>query len=96
MSVAPQPRASIFDMHIDKLQAEVTELRAQLANSRAEFEALWNESRCAPPNMRTKALILSSRRAIALLESEIKEKEQDIRSLEALRAGDWRFSVGVV
>ena len=36
----------------------------------------------------SKALILLSRRLNALLESEIKEKEQDIRALEALIARD--------
>ena len=33
-----------FRQALDKLQAEVTELRAQLANKHAEFEALWNET----------------------------------------------------
>ena len=42
--LAPRLRTSVFDEHIDKLQSEVTELRAQVANKRAElFEALWNE-----------------------------------------------------
>ena len=64
-----------------------------MANKRADlFEALRNENNGAPPNMRTKALIRQSRRLIALLESEIKEKEQeslqDVRALEALLARD--------
>ena len=88
LPLVPQRRASIFDDHIDKLQGEVRELRAQVANNNAELEALWNDSRGAPPNMGNKASIMLSRRMIALLESEIKEKEQEIRSLEALRG--WR------
>ena len=45
-----------------------------------------NESRGAAPSVRTKALILLSRRVIALLESKFKEKEQDMCSLGALIA----------
>ena len=45
-------RTSVLDEHIDNLQAEVTELRAQLANKRTELEALWNECRGAPPSTR--------------------------------------------
>ena len=64
------------------------ELRAQLANDCADLETLWNKTKGTARDRSTKALILLSRRAIALLESEIKEKEQDIRCLEALIAGD--------
>ena len=67
MSVAPQLRASNFDEHIDKLETELVELRAQLANGRAGLEAIWNETRATPRDMRTKAIILLSIRAIALL-----------------------------
>ena len=81
---------SVFDEHIDKLQAEVTELRAQLANKHAEFEALWNETNGTARDRRSKALIRLSGRLIELNEIEIKkkiqEKEQDIRALEALIA----------
>ena len=85
LPLAPRRRASFFDEHIDKLQAEVAELHARLANSRAELEAIWKDSRGAPPNMRTSALIMLSRRlpVIVLLESEIKEREKDVGSLEA-------------
>ena len=81
MSVIPQQCGSNFEEHIDKLLAELAELRPQMANSRlgAELEAIWNESRGTPPgppNMHTKASILLSRRAIALLESKLKEKEE--------------------
>ena len=50
--LAPRLRTSVLDEHIDNLQAEVTELRAQLANKRTELEALWNECRGAPPSTR--------------------------------------------
>ena len=88
--LVPRWRTSIFDEHIDKLQAEVTELRAQLANKHAEFEALWNETNGTARDTRTKAFIRLSGRLIELNEIEIKkkiqEKEQDIRALEALIA----------
>ena len=88
LPLVPRRRASVFDEHIDKLQGEVRELRAQVANNNAELEALWNETNGTTRDRRIKASIMLSRRMIALLESEIKEKENDISSLEALRG--WR------
>ena len=88
--LAPRRHTSVFDEHIDKLQAEVTELRTQLANKHAECKALWNETIGTARDRRTKALIRLSRRLVELDESEIKKKikenEQDIRALEALIA----------
>ena len=88
--LAPQQRTSVFDEQIDKLQAEVKELSAQLANKHAEFKALWNETNGTARDRRSKALILLSGRLIELDEIEIKkkiqEKEKDIRALEALIA----------
>ena len=88
--LAPRRRTSVFDEHIDKLQVEVTELRAQLANKHAELEALWNEAHGTARDWRTQALILLSGRLIEFEEIEIKkkieEKEKDIRALEALIA----------
>ena len=61
-------------------------------NSRRKYgDITWNETNGTARDRRTsKALILLSRRALAivLLESEIKEKEQDILSLKALIARD--------
>ena len=88
--LVPQRRTFVFDEHIDKLQAEVTELCAQLANKHAELEALWNGTNGTARDRRSKALIRLSGRLIELNEIEIKkkiqEKEQDIRALEALIA----------
>ena len=88
--LAPRRRTSVFDEHIDKLQAEVTELRAQLANKHAELEAFWNETHGTARDWRTKALILLSGRQIELdeiiIKKKIEEKEKDIRALEALIA----------
>ena len=52
--------------------------------SLAGSEAIWNETRGTPRDKRTKAIIMLSRRANSLRESQIKEKENDIRSMEAL------------
>ena len=88
--LAPRRRTSVFDEHIDKLQAEVTELRAQLANKHAELEAFWNETHGTARDWLTKALILLSGRQIELdeiiIKKKIEEKEKDIRALEALIA----------
>ena len=87
--LAPRRRTSVFDEHIDKLQSEVKEFRAKVANKSADlFAALWNETNSTARDRRSKARILLSRSLIAVLESEIKEKEQDIRALEALTARD--------
>ena len=52
--LAPRRRTSVFDEQIDKLQAEVKELHAQLAIKHAEIEALWNETNGIARDRRTR------------------------------------------
>ena len=46
VSAAPQKRASVFDVHIDKLQVEVAEAHILLANNSADLEALRKKQWC--------------------------------------------------
>ena len=87
MSIGHKSRVSVFDEDIDKLQAELVELRLKLVNSRADLEAILNDTNSAPRDMRTKVLIVLSSRLIELHEIHIEGLENNIRSKEALKDG---------
>ena len=82
MSDAPKPRAFIFDEHIDKLQAELAELRIQLRDTRAQLADHMNVE---PRDARVQSLMFSSWMLIKLIRKQIREKEEDVKGLEALR-----------
>jgi len=81
MSDVPK-RRFIFDEHIDKLQAELAELRIQLRDARMELADHMNKE---PRDGEVKILMFGMWMSIKLIQRKIAEKEKDVEGLEALR-----------
>ena len=81
MSDVPK-RRFIFDEHIDKLQAELAELRIQLRDARMELADHMNKE---PRDGEVKILMFGTWMSIKLIQRKIAEKEKDVEGLEALR-----------
>ena len=75
-------RRFIFDEHIDKLQAELAELRIQLRDTRVQLADHMNKE---PRDVEVKLLMLNTWISIKLIQKKIREKEEDVEGLEALR-----------